>query len=197
MKHGAAPDHSRTAWRLVTIEVATEDATFSYRLDRNKLRQTRLREGRYLLRTNLIEEDPAKLWGQYLLLMAVEEAFKNLKGDLAIRPVSHQLEARIEAHVFIAFLAYCLHVTLARRLHALAPGLTPRSVLEKVAAMQMIDMHLPTTDGRELLLTRYTEPEPELSLLLKKLKLELPTQPPPKITAILSTPERKCISGPE
>src|SRR5690348_14134303 len=183
MKLGAARDQSRTAWRLVTIEVAAEDASFSYRLDRNKLRQTRWREGRYLLRTNLVEEDPAKLWGHYLLLMAVEEAFKNLKGDLAIRPVFHQLEARIEAHVFIAFLAYCLHVTLARRLHALAPGLTPRSVLEKFAAMQMIDVHLPTTDGRELVLTRYTEPEPELSLLLNKLKLELPAQPPPKITA--------------
>jgi hypothetical protein len=103
-------------------------------------------------------------------------------GDLAIRPVFHQLEARVEAHVFIAFLAYCLHVTLARRLHALAPGLTPRSVLEKFAAVQMIDVHLPTTDGRELVLTRYTEPEPELSLLLKKLRLDLPTQPPPKIT---------------
>jgi hypothetical protein len=97
------------------------------------------------------------------------EAFKNLKGDLAIRPVFHQLEARIEAHIFIAFLAYCLHVTLARRLHALAPGLTPRSVLEKFAAVQMIDVHLSTTDGRELLLTRYTEPEPELRLLLEKL----------------------------
>jgi hypothetical protein len=90
----------------------------------------------------------------------------------------HQLEARIEAHVFIAFLAYCLHVTLARRLHALAPGLTPRSVLEK-----LIDVHLPTTDGRELVLTRYTEPVPELNLLLNKLKLDLPAQPPPKITA--------------
>jgi hypothetical protein len=66
--------------------------------------------------------------------------------------------------------------------HALAPGLTPRSVLEKFAAVQMIDVHLPTTDGRELLLTRYTEPEPELRLLLTKLKLDLPAQPPPKIT---------------
>ncbi len=188
MKLGAARDQSRTAWRLVTIQVAAEDATFSYRLDRNKLRQTRLREGRYLLRTNLVEEDPAKLWNHYLLLVAVEEAFKNLKGDLAIRPIFHQLEARVEAHVFIAFLAYCLHVTLARRLHALAPGLTPRSVLEKFAAMQMIDVHLPTTDGRELVLTRYTEPEPELSLLLNKLKLELPAQPPPKITAAPPAP---------
>src|SRR6266446_5803081 len=183
MKLGAARDQSRMAWRLAVIEVAADAATFSYRLDRDKLRQTRSREGRYLLRTNLVEEDPAKLWNHYLLLVAVEEAFKNLKGDLAIRPVFHQLEARVEAHVFIAFLAYCLHVTLARRLHALAPGLTPRSVLEKFAAMQMIDVHLPTTDGRELLLTRYTEPEPELRLLLTKLKLDLPDQPPLKITA--------------
>jgi hypothetical protein len=109
-------------------------------------------------------------------------------GDLAIRPIFHQLEARVEAHVFIAFLAYYLHVTLAWRLHALAPGLTPRSVLEKFAAMQMIDVHLPTTDGRELMLTRYTEPEPELSLFLKRLKLELPAQPPPKITARAPAP---------
>src|SRR5215813_18467 len=136
----------------------------------------------------LVEEDPAKLWGHYLLLMAVEEAFKNLKGDLAIRPVFQQLEARIEAHVFIAFLAYCLHVTLARRLHALAPGLTPRSVLEKFAAMQMIDVHLPTADGRELVLTRYSEPEPELSLLLQKLRLELPAQPSPRITTAPKPP---------
>src|SRR5437762_4919960 len=183
MKLGAARDQSRIAWRLAVIEIAADSATFSYRLDRNKLRQARSREGRYLLRTNLVEEVPAKLWAHYLLLVAVEEAFKNLKGDLAIRPIFHQLEARVEAHVFIAFLAYCLHVTLARRLHALAPGLTARSVLEKFAAMQMIDVHLPTTDGRELLLTRYTEPEPELRLLLEKLKLELPAQPPPKITA--------------
>ena len=120
--------------------------------------------------------------------MAVEEAFKNLKGDLAIRPIFHQDQPRIEAHIFIAFLAYCLHVTLKRRLHALAPGLTPRSVLEKFAAMQMIDVHVPTTDGRELLLTRYTEPEPELHLLLDKLKLELPAQPPPKITVAAADP---------
>src|SRR4029077_659496 len=115
--------------------------------------------------------------------VAIDEAFKNLKGDLAIRPIFHKLEARVEAHVFIALLAYGLHVTRARRWHALPQRLTPRSVLEKFAAMQMIDVHLPTTDGRELVLTRYTEPEPELSLLLNKLKLELPAQPPPKITA--------------
>ncbi len=72
---------------------------------------------------------------------------------------------------------------MERRLHALAPGLTPRSVIEKFAAMQMIDVHVPTTDGRELVLTRRTEPEAELKLLLDKLRLDLPPQPPPKITA--------------
>jgi transposase len=190
MKLGAARAKAPTAWRLVEVKVATRGAAFTYRLDRAKLRQARRREGRYLLRTNLTEHDPAKLWAYYLQLVAVEEAFKNLKGDLAIRPIFHQHEARIEAHIFIAFLAYCLHVTLGRRLHALAPGLTPRSVLEKFSAVQMIDVHVPTTDGRELQLTRYTQPEPELSLLLEKLKLELPAQPPPKITvaAVASPP---------
>jgi hypothetical protein len=108
---------------------------------------------------------------------------QTLKGDLAIRPVFHQDERRIEAHIFIAFLAYCLHVTLGQHLKALAPGLTPRSVLEKFATVQMIDVYVPTTDGRELSLTRYTQPEPELKLLLDKLKLTLPAQAPPKISA--------------
>jgi len=188
MRLGAARKQARTAWRLMAIEVAADTATLSFRLDRAKLRQARRREGRYLLRTNLTDDDPARLWGLYLQLVSVEEAFKNLKGDLAIRPIFHQLEARIEAHIFIAFLAYCLHVTLGRRLHALAPGLMPRSAIEKFAAVQMIDLHVPTTDGRELLLTRYTEPEPELRLLLDKLKLALPAQPQPRITAEPSHP---------
>ena len=188
MRLGAARKQARTAWRLIAIDVAADSATLSYRLDRAKLRRARRREGRYLLRTNLTDDDPARLWGLYLQLVSVEEAFKNLKGDLAIRPIFHQDEARIEAHIFIAFLAYCLHVTLARRLHALAPGLTPRSVIEKFAAVQMIDLHVPTTDGRELLLTRYTEPEPELALLLDKLKFVLPAQPEPKISAAQIAP---------
>ena len=183
MRLGAARKQARTAWRLMAIDVAADSATLRHRLDRDKLRQARRREGRYLLRTNLTDDDPARLWELYLQLVSVEEAFKNLKGDLAIRPLFHQLESRIEAHIFIAFLAYCLHVTLGRRLHALAPGLTPRSAIEKFAALQMIDLHLPTTDGRELVLTRHTEPEPELRLLLDKLKLILPDQPHPKITA--------------
>ena len=188
MRLGAARKQARTAWRLIAIEVAADSAALSYRLDRAKLRRVRRREGRYLLRTNLTDDDPARLWGLYLQLVSVEEAFRNLKGDLAIRPIFHHDAARIEAHIFIAFLAYCLHVTLGRRLHALAPGLTPRSAIEKFAAVQMIDLHIPTTDGRELLLTRYTEPEPELALLLDKLKFVLPAQPEPKISAAQTAP---------
>jgi Transposase DDE domain len=181
MKLGAARARAPTAWRLVDIAMDKAGAGFSYALNRQKLRQIRRREGRYLLRTNLTENDPALLWQYYTQLVAVEEAFKNLKGDLAIRPIFHQGEHRVEAHIFIAFLAYCLQITLQRRLHALAPGLTARSALEKFAAVQMIDVHLPTTDGRELLLTRYTQPEPELQLLIQQLKLSLPPQPPPRI----------------
>jgi transposase len=187
MKLGAAKAKAPAAWRLIAVDVDKCAARFTYRLDRHKLAQVRRREGRYLLRTNLTESDPAKLWQFYLQLVEVEAAFKTLKGDLAIRPLFHQLEQRVEAHIFIAFLAYCLHVTLGQQLKALAPGLTPRSVLEKFATMQMIDVYVPTTDERELSLTRYTQPEPELKLLLDKLKLALPAQAPPKISAVHAT----------
>jgi len=188
MKLGAARQQWPTAWRLVAIRMPPEDEevneqTFTWRLRKKKLRQMRRREGRYLLRTNLTEEDPAKLWEYYTQLTQVEEAFKNLKGDLALRPIHHQKQERIEAHIFVAFLAYCLHVTLRRWLRDLAPGLTPRSVLEKFAAVQMIDVHLPTTDGRHVILPRYTQPEKELQVLLERMKLNLPEQPPPRISA--------------
>ena len=183
MKLGAAKQQSPSAYRLVQVEVDKNQASFTYRLNREKLRRQRRREGRYLLRTNLTETDPTQLWGLYLQLVNVEEAFKNLKGDLAIRPIFHQSEQRIEAHILISFLAYCLHITLTERLRALAPGLTARSLLEKFASIQMIDVRVPTTDGREIVMTRTTQPEPELQLLLDKLKLQLPAQPPPRITS--------------
>ena len=156
---------------------------FSFRINRAKFRDAYRREGRYLLRSNLPEQVPATLWEYYIQLIQVEEAFKNLKGDLGIRPIFHQLAHRIEAHIFIAFISYCLHVTLRRRLRDLAPGLTPRAVLEKFSAMQMIDVYLPTSDDRTIILSRYTQPETELQLLLNQLKLQLPDQPPPRITA--------------
>jgi hypothetical protein len=190
MKLGAARAKAAAAWRLLDVEVAETDATFTFALNRDKLRTVRRREGRYLLRTNLSAEDPAKLWKFYIQLVEVEAAFKNLKHDLLLRPIFHQLEHRIEAHIFVAFIAYCLHVTLRARLSPLAPGLTPRAVLDKLAAIQMLDVHFPTTDGRTLILSRYTELNVDHKLLVRQLKLDLPSQPPPRITAPMRASER-------
>lgn len=188
LKLGAAKQLAPSAWRLVEVRVpkAREEVsnqTFTFQLRKKKLRQVRRREGRYLLRTNLEEEDPGKAWQFYMQLSQVEEAFKNLKGDLAVRPIYHQLEHRIEAHIFVSFLAYCVHVSLREKARRLAPGLSARSVLEKFGTMQMLDVHFPTTDGRELIFRRYTQPEADHKLLLEQLKLTLPEQPPPQISA--------------
>jgi hypothetical protein len=183
MKLGAARAKAPAAWRLIDIEVAAQDATFSYQLNRQKLRQVRRREGRYLLRTNLCDQEPAHLWRFYILLVEIEAAFKTLKDDLQLRPIHHQLEQRIEAHIFVAFMAYCLHVTLRARLRPLAGGLTPRAVLDKLADIQMLDVHFLTSDGRTLILSRYTELNTDQKLLVGQLNLTLPPQPPPRITA--------------
>ena len=154
--------------------------TFS--LDRNKLRAVRNREGRYLLRTNLSADNPELLWRCYMQLVFVEEAFRTLKGDLGLRPIYHHKAERIQAHLFVAFLAYCLNITLRQRLKALAGGLMPRVVFEKLATLQLLDVRVPTTDGRELLLVRRTEPDRDVALLLARLNLTLPPQPPPRIS---------------
>ncbi len=190
LKLGAARQQSPSAWRLVQITFPQGEEPFQFSLRKDKLRDVRRREGHYLLRTNLVGRDPAEMWAFYTQLVQVEEAFKTLKGDLAIRPIHHQKEKRIEAHIFVAFLAYALHVTLRRRLRDLAPGLTPRSVLEKFGALQMIDVHLPTTDGRKIIMSRYTQPEPDLQMLVKQLRLSLPNQPRSRVTADGQVPEQ-------
>ena len=141
------------------------------------------REGRYLLCSNLTAEDPATLWRYYLRLTEIEQAFKKLTHDLAIRPMFHQREDRIEAHIFVAFIAYCLHVTLKNLARLCAPGLTPRAILDKFVTLQILDVHLPTTDGRYLILPRHTQPQREHQSLLDQLKLRLPEQPTPRILA--------------
>jgi len=183
MKLGDARGKARAAWRLIDVNVAAEGTSLSFTLNRDKLRQVRRREGRYLLRTNLCGKDPAHLWQFYIQLVEIEAAFKTMKDDLNLRPIYHQLEGRIEAHIFVAFLAYCLHVTLHARLKPLAPGLTPRAVLDKFAGVQMLDVQFPTTDDRTLVMSRYTELNADQKLLVQQLKLDLPPQPPPRITA--------------
>ena len=188
LKIGAAKKEAGRAYFLVKINLPKADEpvnrdTFSFRLNKKKLREVRRREGCYLLRSNLTATDPVMLWQYYIQLTEIEQAFKELKGDLSIRPIYHQTDERIEAHIFVAFMAYCLQVTLKHRARQLAPGLTPRSILEKFSTMQMLDVHLPTTDGRYLILPRHTQPDRDMKLLLAQLKLILPKQPPPKIVA--------------
>jgi len=186
LRLGAAREQAGKAWELVDIKLpkpreALTPGTFRFHLNRKKLRKVRRSEGTYLLRTNLTAGNPEELWKQYIVLTEVEQAFKELKNGLDIRPVYHQRDDRIEAHIFVSFLSYCLQITLKQRAKAKAPGLTPRAILEKFKAMQMIDVHLPTTDGRNLILPRYTQPEKELQLLLHQLNLTLPDQPPPRL----------------
>lgn len=182
-KLGAAQDRAgRVATGLVQVDVSAE-GRLSYSLDRAALRAVRQREGRYLLRTNLPADDPELIWRCYIQLVFVEEAFRTLKGDLGLRPIFHQKPKRIEAHLFVSFLAYCLSITLRQQLRGLAPGLMPRVVFEKLAALQMLDVIVPTTDNRELLLVRRTEPDRDVALLLDRLGRSLPPQPPPKIRA--------------
>jgi transposase len=186
MRLGAAKKQAGRAWGLVTVHVPAvgqevTSETFTFELNRQRLRETIRREGRYLLRSNQIAESGAALWEKYLLLVQVEQAFKDLKSDLSIRPVYHQIDKRVEAHIFVCFLAYCLFVTLKNFTAPLAGGLTPRSILEKFKHIQMLDVHLPTTDGRTIVLSRHTEPDNDLRLLLERLDLRLPGQPPPKV----------------
>jgi transposase len=193
LKLGAARSEAGRDWSLLDITMPErptkkaqrrERTDFTFKLDRERLRIARRREGRYLLRSNLTDADPEKLWTMYLQLTQVEQAFKDLKGDLGVRPIYHQKDSRIEAHIMVSFLAYCVHITLREKLRRHAPGLTPRQALDHLGKMQMIDVHLPTTDGRELLLRRRTEPNTEQQLLLSQLQLLLPNQPPPRITGM-------------
>ena len=186
LKLGSAKKEAGRAWHLVDIRVPetgkpVTSETFTFALRRDRLRQARRREGRYLLRSNMTGEDPATLWKYYMRLTEIEQAFKELKHDLAIRPIFHQREERIEAHIFVSFLAYCLLVTLKNLARPRAPGLTPRAILEKFSTIQMVDVHLPTTDGRRLVLPRHTRANQDHELLLHQLGLKLPEQPAPRL----------------
>jgi len=176
----AEGEAGKAAAALIQTSVSAA-GVLTYRLDWPRLRQARRREGRYLLRTNLAAEDPELIWRCYMQLVFVEEAFRTLKGDLGLRPIFHQTPERIEAHLFLAFLAYCLAITLRQQLRSAASGLMPRAVFEKFATLQLLDVTVPATDGRELLLVRHTEPSSDVKMLLLTLGLALPAQPPPKI----------------
>jgi hypothetical protein len=188
MRLGAAKSAAGRAFQFVQLQVPAEGQkvtreTFQFRVDKKKLQAAEWRDGHYLLRSNLTAGDPSVLWARYVQLTQIESVFRSLKSELGIRPIYHQLEHRADAHILIAFLAYCLQITLKQHLLLHAPGLTPTAVLEKLAEIQMIDIWIPTGDQRWLILPRYTQPSSDTKLLIEKLRLELPNQPTPRLTA--------------
>jgi hypothetical protein len=185
-KLGAAHKEAGRAWGFVgiTVPAARQPVnrnTFKFQLLKDKLQAAEQRDGHYLLRGFSAGQEAAPLWERYMQLTEIEAAFKTLKSDLHLRPIRHHVEARIEAHILVCFLAYCLSVTLRQRLQAHAPGLTPRAVLETLSGILMLDVHVPLADGRELVMPRHTQPEPDQQLVLEKLGWPLPPQPPPRI----------------
>jgi transposase len=146
------------------------------------------REGAYLLRTNLQADTAEQLWSKYMQLTEAEASFRALKSELAIRPLFHQLEPRVKAHVLVAFLGYALWVTLKHLLQRRAPiepkpttsgvenaqPFSPMKAISLLSTLQSADIVLPTTDGREIRLRRITEPSAEQKVLLHQLGLSLP-----------------------
>jgi hypothetical protein len=188
LRIGAAKKEAGRAFGFVKIQLPTKDQevtreTFSFQVDKVKLKASEQRDGHYLLRSNLTAEDPAVLWARYVQLTQIESVFRSLKSELGVRPIYHRLEHRADAHILIAFLAYCLQVTLKNRLMLHAPGLTPAAVLEKLATIQMVEVWIPMLDGRWLMLPRHTQPEKDVQAILDHIKIPLPAQPPPRIKA--------------
>jgi transposase len=194
LRIGAARKEAGRAFGFVKIQRPPADQavtreTFSFEVDKAKLKAAEQRDGHYLLRSNLTGEDPAVLWTRYVQLTQIESVFRSLKSELSIRPIGHQLEHRADAHVLIAFLAYSLQVTLKNRLMKHAPGLTPAAVFEKLATIQMVEVWIPMVDGRWLVMPRHTQPEPDVQALLNQIRITLPSQPPPRIKASQITPK--------
>ena len=186
MRWGAAKSEAGRAAAMVEVHLPGKDEeigpkTFFFKVNREKLKEADLYDGHYILRTNLSDKEPEWLWSLYMLLVQIEAVFRCFKNDLGIRPIYHQLDTRVEAHIFVCFQAYCLWVTLQQRLRPLAPGLTPRQALEQLAGIQMLDVEIPTTDDQLLRLTRYTQPDAAVALLIQRLGKTLPDQPPPKL----------------
>jgi hypothetical protein len=185
-KLGAAHKEAGKAWGFVKITVPkarqpVNRDTFQFEVLKDKLKDAQQRDGHYLLRGFGAGNQAGPLWERYMQLSEIESAFRTLKSELQLRPIRHHVQLRIEAHILVCFLAYCLSVTLRKRLQVHAPGLTSGAVLETLSGILMLDVRVPLADGRELVMPRYTQPEHEHRLVLEKLGWDLPPQPPPRI----------------
>jgi transposase len=179
LRLGGLAERYPQAWRYVDVEA--EGLCLRWEWKREALRLAARRDGAYLLRTNLQETDPAQLWRQYVQLTEVEAVFRALKSDLAIRPIWHSTPQRVEAHILVAFLGYCLWVALKAKLRVAAPSLTPWQLLDQLARIQMVEVWFQLRQGGCICLERVTQPEPTQAALIDQLGWQLPQQPPPKI----------------
>jgi hypothetical protein len=181
VEHRLGRLHERYPLAWSYARVVWDGQRLSWRWDREALRAAALRDGAYLLRTNVAVVDAARLWRQYIQLTEVEGAFRVLKGEVVIRPIWHWVTPRVEAHVMVAFLGYALWVALRQKLRASAPSLTPVQLLDQLGRIQLIDVWFKTRDGRAICLPRITQPEAAQQALLHQLSWQLPEQPPPKV----------------
>lgn len=180
---------------FIELEYSRKDEAidhFTFRLKRQELRKAYRQDGVYLLRTNLAEKNPAKLWEAYIQLTEVESAFRTLKSEVGLRPIFHWVAPRVEAHIMLAFMGYCLWVCLKWKLKALANGLSPRQMLELFRNIQLVEVWFDTVDGRKICLPRITMPAPEHQTILSQIHWTLPEQPPPRIYSNQKVQSKMC-----
>lgn len=179
MRVGRLSERWPRAWAYVSVR--WQAGTLRWHWDRPALRLAAQRDGAYLLRTNLTAQPPEALWRIYMQLTEVETVFRAMKSQLAIRPIWHWVGPRVEAHVMVAFLGYCLWVCLKQKLKAVAPSLTPWQMLDQFGRLVQVEVWFKLRAGGAICLPRITQPEPAQALLLHQLNWTLPEQPPPRI----------------
>ena len=182
---GRLQERHPQAWRWLQWELTETEAglALAWDWDREKFKQSKQAEGAYLLRAHWTERDPAKLWKTYTQLTEAEAAFRTLKSEVKVRPIWHWTEQRVEAHVLVAFLGYCLWVCLKKKAQRAAPSLTPWQILDQLGRIALVEVWFELRDGRRMCLPRITQPEPAQAVLLGQLNWTLPQQPPPRVYA--------------
>jgi len=179
-KIGKLLERNSAAEKFFHVEVVVEKGcAVGLRVteDEQKLQWAAAAHGAYLLRTNCTETDPAKLWRWYIQLTEVEDAFRISKTDLGLRPIYHQLEDRVQAHILVCFIALAMWRSLEMWLRAKNLGDTARQVVAQAATLHSMDVILPVHDHRALTLRVVAKPEPLLADLLASLQLRLPRRP--------------------
>jgi len=179
MRLGRLSERWPRAWHYVST--GWKEGKLNWHWDRQALRLAQHRDGAYLLRTNLSDHSPEALWRMYVQLTEVEAVFRALKSELAIRPIWHWVGPRVEAHVMVAFLGYCLWVCLKQQLKASAPGLSPWQLLDQFKRLVQVEVWFKLKAGGAICLPRITQPEPTQAMILHQLNWSLPEQPPPRI----------------